>query len=174
MKTRNIFIQISTIYICLNFSFWYCRSSYLHELLNFTCFYKVSEHFIHNFKRIILYLHYFRTFVTTLIVFTMASSSSAEPSPTKKQKFEHIVSSSWSHVDCEPDTKFEKIQHVCTIGGFSKKMEMKPGTNINSADFTIKTDNQSTKWRFLVNPNGDSDASNGQISCNQRCIRSRH
>ena len=92
----------------------------------------------------------------------MASSSSAKPSP-KKQKFEHIASSSWSHVDCEPDTKFEKIQHVCTIGGFSKKMEMEPGTTIHSGDFTIKMDNQSTKWRFWIRPNGNDDENKGQI-----------
>ena len=64
-----------------------------------------------------------------------------------------ISTSSWSFINMEPDFKFE---HVCSIGSFSKMMEMKPNKLLLSSPFSFKIGDMKLEWRLKICPNGDS------------------
>ena len=83
-----------------------------------------------------------------------------------------VVSSSWSHIDRKPDIKYE---HVCTIGGFTKKMEMKRGTQLLSGKFTIPIGDKTSEWRLMITPNGwkvDHDESKEHIGVYLKRVKS--
>ena len=63
-----------------------------------------------------------------------------------------ISTSSWSFINMEPDFKFE---HVCSIGSFSKMMEMKPNKLLLSSPFSFKIGDMKLEWRLKICPNGD-------------------
>ena len=93
-------------------------------------------------------------------------------SNVKKQKVDPIVSSSWSHIDTKPDIKYE---HVCTIGGFTKKMEMKRGTQLQSGKFTIPIGDKTSEWCLMITPNGwkvDHDQSKEHIGVFLKRVKS--
>ena len=81
----------------------------------------------------------------------MASSSSASSSSSAAKK-PRLEGSSWSIIGSEQDVKHK---HVCRIENFSEKMQMAPGTMLESGMFTIKIGDKWTRWCLQIFPNGD-------------------
>ena len=74
---------------------------------------------------------------------TSFSGSGKAPSPGEKKP--HILSTSWSFTDNEPDTKYDH----------ARKMDMENGEELKSGVFSIRTKDRQTDWFMRINPNGE-------------------
>ena len=85
-------------------------------------------------------------------------TSSADQNQTPVIPTIKLPPTSWSFIDCNPKDvlRYYTIhQHVFSIGGISKKMEMEQGTSFDSGVFSIKIGEQTTDWCLQFRPNGD-------------------